>query len=127
MTAMTHILVVQDMEKAKHWYLNILGAELNREYGGTSTVLSFLGNWLLLVTDGEPTPDKPTITFKAQTDSTTVSHAFTIRVNNCQKVYENLLKKGAAFETPPYDWGAEIRCFFRDPDQNLWEISEAVS
>ncbi len=23
-----------------------------------------------------------------------------------------------------YDWGAEIRCFFRDPDGHLFEISE---
>jgi len=27
--------------------------------------------------------------------------------------------------TPPLDRGAEIRCFFRDPDGNLFEISEA--
>ena len=125
--AMTHILVVKDMEKSKNFYLNVLGAELYREYGGTSAVISFLGNWILLVTGGEPTPDKPSITFEASEDTQKVSHAFTIRVSDCQKSYESLLAKGAVFETPPYDWGAEIRCFFRDPDHNLWEISEAVS
>ena len=127
MMAMTHILVVKDMEKSKNFYLNVLGAELYREYGGTSTVISFLGNWILLVTGGEPTPDKPSITFEASEEKHKVSHAFTIRVSDCRKSYESLLAKGAVFVTPPYDWGAEIRCFFRDPDHNLWEISEAVS
>ncbi len=27
-------------------------------------------------------------------------------------------------ETPPLDRGGEIRCFFRDPDGHLLEISE---
>jgi catechol 2,3-dioxygenase-like lactoylglutathione lyase family enzyme len=29
--------------------------------------------------------------------------------------------------TPPIDWGGEIRCFFRDPDDHLLEISEATT
>jgi len=123
-SALTHILVVSNMEKAKHFYLNILGAELYREYGGTSLVLKFLDNWLLVVTGGEPTADKPDITFAAPNDPKTVNHAFTIRVGNCQQAYEALKERGAEFITPPYDWGAEIRCFFRDPDGHLFEISE---
>jgi len=31
------------------------------------------------------------------------------------------------FLTPPHDWGSEIRCFLRDPDGHLVEISESVS
>jgi hypothetical protein len=27
--------------------------------------------------------------------------------------------------TPPHDWGTEIRCFLRDPDGHLVEISQA--
>jgi hypothetical protein len=29
--------------------------------------------------------------------------------------------------TPPVDWGAEIRCFFREPDGHLLEISEVTA
>jgi hypothetical protein len=29
------------------------------------------------------------------------------------------------FLAPPYDWGAEIRCFLRDPGGHLVEISQA--
>jgi len=102
-----------------------LGATVYREYGGTSCVLSFQGTWLLLVTGGGPTKDKPTVTFAPPTDADAVSYELTIRVPDCQAAYEILKERGAIFLTPPVDWGGEIRCFFRDPDGNLLEISEA--
>lgn len=49
----------------------------------------------------------------------------TIRVPDCQAAYEVLILRGATFLTPPIDWGSEVRCFFRDPDGHLFEISEA--
>jgi catechol 2,3-dioxygenase-like lactoylglutathione lyase family enzyme len=122
---LTHILVVSDMARSRDWYTTVLGADLYREYGGTSVVLTFQGVWLLLVTGGEPTPDKPTITFAPPADSDAVSHAFTIRVPDCAAAYETLKARGAVFLTPPHDWGWEIRCFFRDPDGHLFEISQA--
>ena len=54
-----------------------------------------------------------------------VSHAMTLRVADCQAAYEALRSRGAEFLTPPHDWGAEVRCFLRDPDGHLVEISEA--
>ncbi len=122
--AITQILVVSDMAKAKIFYLDILGGKLYREYGGDSTVFSFLGNWFLLVTGGGPTKDKPDISFAPPANRNTVSHAFTIRVKDCQKSYEILKSRGAEFITPPYDWGDERRCFFKDPDGHLFEISQ---
>ncbi len=59
----THLLVVDDIERARTFYTEVLGAELFREYGGTSLVLRFLGTWLLLVTGGGPTADKPDVVF----------------------------------------------------------------
>ncbi len=123
--ALTHILVVSDIDAARRWYTEVLGADLFREYGGTSVVLTFLGNWLLLVTGGEPTADKPDVTFVPDDDPTSVDHAFTVRVQDCQGSYEILRSRGAHFLTPPHDWGAEVRCFFRDPDGHLFEISES--
>jgi catechol 2,3-dioxygenase-like lactoylglutathione lyase family enzyme len=35
-----------------------------------------------------------------------------------------LRARGAAFLTPPHESAAEIRCFFRDPDGHLFEVSE---
>jgi len=123
--ALTHILVVADMAKARAFYRDVLGAEVYREYGGTSCVLQFQGAWLLLVTGGGPTPDKPDVTFAVPDDPRRVSHAMTIRVPDCAAAYETLRSRGAAFLTPPLDRGGEVRCFFRDPDGHLLEISEA--
>lgn len=121
---LTTLLVVSDMAKSKKFYVDILGAKLFREYGGDSLVLEFLGNWLLLVTAGGPTEDKPDTHFVVPADKNKVSHAFTIRVKDCNKSYELLKAKGAEFITPPFNRGAETRCFFRDPDGHLFEISE---
>jgi len=121
---LTTILVVQDMEKSRKFYLDILKAELFREYGGDSMVIKFLGTWLLLVTSGEPTEDKPDTHSIPPSDPDIVSHAFTIRVKDCQRSYDILKERGAVFITPPYSRGNETRCFFRDPDGHLFEISE---
>ncbi len=123
-SALTTILVVSDMEKSKKFYLDILGAKLEREYGGDSVVLEFLESWLLLVTSGGPTEDKPNISYSTPDHQHMVDHSFTIRVENCQHAYQLLVERGAKFLTPPVTNGQETRCFFRDPDGHLFEISE---
>lgn len=122
---LTHILVVSNLERSRDWYRDVLGAELFREYGGASAVFTFGAAWLLVVTGGGPTEDKPDVTFEPPMDPRTVAHSMTIRVPDCQEAYEVLRSRGAEFLTPPYDWGREIRCFFRDPDGHLFEISQA--
>ncbi len=123
---LTHILVVNDMERSKKFYEDLLGAEVISEYGGTSCVLKFQGAWLLLVTGGGPTEDKPDLTFEPPPQRERVSHSMTIRVPDCKEAYETLQSRGVEFLTPPKDWGAEIRCCFRDPDGHLLEISQVV-
>lgn len=123
---MTTLLVVSDLDRSRDFYRDVLGAEVFREYEGTSCVLDFAGSWLLLVTGGGPTEDKPGVTFAPPADQGTATHEITIRVPYCQGAYELLKSRGAKFLTPPYDRGGEIRCFFRDPDGHLLEISEAV-
>lgn len=123
-SALTTILVVSDMVTSKQFYLDVLGATLFREYGGDSVVLKLLDNWILLVTKGGPTEDKPNTNFTPPNGVDNVSHSFTIRVNNCRESYEILRSRGAAFITPPLDRGQETRCFFTDPDGHLFEISE---
>lgn len=126
--ALTHILVVSEIDRARRFYSDVLGAALYREYGGTSIVYEFLGAWLLIVTGGEPTPDKPSITFAPPANPDEVSSAFTIRVRDCQRLYEELKQRGAEFITPPLEseGGGEIRAFFRDPDGHLFEISQVT-
>ena len=122
--ALTHILVVSDVNRSRAWYTDVLGASLYREYAGDSAVLSFNGSWLLLVTGGPPTDDKPGVTLAPPGTPSTPDHLFTIRVRDCRSAYETLRERGAAFLTDPVEHGSETRCFFRDPDGHLFEISE---
>ena len=62
-TALTHMLVVKVIEPARDFYTSVLGATVYREYGGTSCVLQLHDSWLLLVTGGGPTDDKPSVSF----------------------------------------------------------------
>ena len=124
-TELTHILVVSDLARSSAFWRDVVGAELVREYGGTSAVLRLAGTWLLLVTGGGPTADKPTVTFAAPADPDLVGHAMTFRVADCRAAYEQLRARGAGFLTPPVDHGHEVRCFFRDPDGHLLELSQA--
>lgn len=118
------LLVVSDLARARAFYRDVLGATVYREYGGTTSVLNFQGSWILLVTGGGPTPDKPAVTFAPPQDPDTVSHQLTLRVPDCRAAYRTLVARGAEFLTPPVDRGGEVRCFFRDPDGHLLEISE---
>ena len=109
------------------WYENILGAQIEREYG-SSVVLKLLGQWLLLVEAGGPTEDKPTVHMVAPENPDRVSAELIFRVPDCQGAYETLKARGAEFLAAPKAWGhSEIRAFFRDPDGHLFEISELRS
>lgn len=125
-SALTHLLVVEDLEASREWYVDVLDASVFREYGGTSAVLELLGHWLLLVTEGEPTPDKPTVAFVAPENADRVSSQIIFRVDDCWATYQLLVSRGAAFLTEPVDRNGEVRAFFRDPDGHLFEISQVT-
>jgi catechol 2,3-dioxygenase-like lactoylglutathione lyase family enzyme len=125
--ALTHILVVSDVDRSRDFYRDVLGASVYREYGGTSCVLQFMDTWLLLVTGGPPTADKPTVSFAAPADPDRVSHSMTIRVPDARGAFETLRGRGAVFLAEPVESDWEIRAFFRDPDGHLLEVSEAKS
>jgi predicted enzyme related to lactoylglutathione lyase len=78
----------------------------------------------LLVTGGEPTADKPTVSFGPPPDPDTVSAEMIFGVADCRATYETLRARGAEFLAPPVEYDWEIRALFRDPDRHLFEISE---
>ncbi len=87
-TEITHILIVDDVGRSRAWYLDVLGASLYREYGGTSVVLRFAGAWLLLTTGGPPTDDKQGVTLAAPREpatSTTCSRSASTTVRRCTR------------------------------------------
>lgn len=122
----TLIRVVADPARARNFYRDMLGAEIVREYGGTSVVARFAGMWLLLVSGGAPTADKPTVTLVAPENPDRVASLVTVRVPDCRAAYQVLLERGADFLTAPVEHPGEVRCFLRDPDGHLIELSEAT-
>ena len=126
-TELTRLLVVSDVERSKKWYMDVLGAELYREYGGTSVVLKLLGSWLVLVTGGGETEDKPGTRYASPPDPSTISGQTIFGVPDFQAAYETLKERGAEFLGPPGEYEWETRAFFRDPDGHLYEISESKS
>jgi catechol 2,3-dioxygenase-like lactoylglutathione lyase family enzyme len=123
-TDLTRLLVVTDLGRSVAWYRDILGAELVGEYGGTSAVFRFVGCWLLLVTGGEPTSDKPTLTLASPREPDRPSAELIVAVPDCRAAHAELASRGAAFLADPVEYPWEIRAFFRDPDGHLFEISQ---
>lgn len=123
-TDLTRLLVVADLGRSVAWYRDVLGAEVVGEYGGTSAVLRFVGCWLLLVTGGEPTADKPTVTMAAPADPDRASAELIVAVPDCRAAHVELVGRGAVFLAAPVEYAWEIRAFFRDPDGHLFEISQ---
>ncbi|MEM9515081.1 MAG: VOC family protein [Actinomycetota bacterium] len=123
-SALTHMLVVTDVERSRDWYVDVLDATLYGEYGGTSVVLDLLGNWILLVTGGGPDAGKPNVTLTPPADLDRPSVQLIFRVDDCIGLYDLLSSRGSEFLAPPHVRDGETRAFFRDPDGHLFEISE---
>lgn len=109
---LTHILVVAYLDDSKTFYKYVLGDVIHSEYGRTSSIIKFQGNWLLFVTGGEPTKDKPDLSFATPGSPNTVNYSFIIRVQDCKQSFKVLKSRGAKFLTPPGNQGHEIRCFY---------------
>jgi catechol 2,3-dioxygenase-like lactoylglutathione lyase family enzyme len=126
-SAITHMLVVDDAQASRDWYVRVLDADVYGEYGGTSVVLELLGTWVLLVTAGGPDDAKPTVSLEPPVDPDRVSGQLIFRVDDCGAMYELLSRRGARFLAPPHVRPGETRAFFRDLDGHLFEISELTS
>ena len=122
------LLVVSEVSRSWDFYRDVLGAKVLREFEGAFCQLEFQQTLLFLVAGGGPSKDKPGITFAPPTSAKTVAGELVLRVPDCRSAYEALKSRGASFLTPPVkqDWGGEIRCFFRDPDGHLIEVSELL-
>ena len=120
-----YLLVVSDYARSLAFYRDVLGATIVREISAALCLLSFGGGEIMLTVGGDPTQDKPTVTFASPTDPDKVTSELVIRVPDCLAAYKVLRSRGAEFLTPPVDWGYEVRAFFRDPDGHLLELSQS--
>jgi len=120
-----YLLVASDYARSLTFYREVLGARVVRQISDVLCLLSLGGSELLLTVGGDPTSDKPRVTFAPPADPDTISSELNIRVPDCLAAYEVLRSRGAEFLTPPVDWGYEIRAFLRDPDGHLIELTQS--
>jgi catechol 2,3-dioxygenase-like lactoylglutathione lyase family enzyme len=122
--AVTHLLIVRDVSRSRHFYTDVLGAQLL--LAGPPAILRFHNSWLVLSEEGGPTDDKPDVGAVAPQDGMTLTSALNLRVADVWDVYERWTARGAHFLTPPKEHAAEIRCYLRDPDGHLIEVGQTT-
>lgn len=116
--------VTRHLETSRAFYVDVLGATIVRETPGMLVFLELAGTPLVLSTAGGPTSDKPTVTFAAPTDPDLVTAELIIRVRDIHAAYRELTARGARFLTPPVQTAWETRCYLRDPDGHLIELTQ---
>ena len=121
----THFIVSRDVERARRFYVEVLGGEPVLE--GELSIVALANGWVTISTGGGPTPDKPTVTLAPPSEPNRVSSFLNIRVADIHAVYAQWSERGAQFLTPPIDRGVEIRCYLRDPDGYLIEVGQLTA
>lgn len=122
---LTHLLIVEDQDRTRAFYEQVLGASVIRERD--PVILQFHDSWIVANTGGPPTDDKPEVSLAPPVEPNLASYALNVRVSDARAVYEDWRSRGAHFLTPPVDHGSEIRCYLRDPDGHLIEVGQSVS
>lgn len=122
----THMLIVEDVDRSVDFYVGVLGAsELMRVPDGPA-ILGFANTWIIINVGGGPTEDKPTVVLAPPDNPDRVDSFMNIRVADIAAIYQEWSMAGAVFLTPPQDRGAEIRCYLRDPDGYLIEVGQST-
>src|SRR5438094_9685010 len=120
---LAHFSVSDDVERSRRFYTEVLGGRV--VFSGDVTYVALANSWIIINVGGPPTDDKPAVTLETPRDPDHVSSFLNIRVADIHAVYEQWRDRGAEFLTPPTDRGPELRCYMRDPDGHLIEVSPA--
>lgn len=121
---LTHFLTVEDQDRSRGFYADVLGGEVVLERD--PCIIKLANTWVIVNVGGGPTEDKPDVTLAPPIDLKNVSSFMNIRVADIQAKYDEWRSKGVEFLMPPIDRGAEIRCYMRDPDGYIIEVGEAT-
>ena len=117
-------ITVRNVARSRDFYSRALGGTVVMDENPCIVKLS--NSWIIMNPGGPPTPDKPDISVVDYQPGGTTSMFMNLRVADIQACYEEWKAKGAEFVTPPFDRGAEIRCYMRDPDGYLIEVGQST-
>jgi catechol 2,3-dioxygenase-like lactoylglutathione lyase family enzyme len=120
---LTHFIVVNDVERSRRFYTDVLGGETVR--AGEPAIVALANGWIIINVGGGPTGDKPTVTLEPPADPDRTSSFLNIRVADIDAVYAEWRGRGAEFLTPPEERQTEFRCYVRDPDGHLIEVGQS--
>ncbi len=121
---LTHFIVVSDAAASRDFYTRLLDADVIVEEN--PVILRAANSWIIMNPGGSGTPDKPDITLDVPNPDMPVSSFLNVRVADIEATRERLQTHGIEFLTDPWDRGAEIRAYVRDPDGHLIEIGQAT-
>jgi catechol 2,3-dioxygenase-like lactoylglutathione lyase family enzyme len=122
---LTHLLIVEDQDRTRAFYEQVLGATVIRERD--PVILQFHNSSIVANIGGPPTDDKPDITLAPPLQPNIAYSALNVRVSDIQSVYERWRARGGHFLTPPIQHDGEIRCYLRDPDGHLIEVGQLTA
>lgn len=111
-------LLVENFEKSLAFYRAILGLTMNSQDGKYADFK--LGETLLAIFQ----KDEATVMFPNKHMTTGGGCVLAYQVVDVQKACDDLTKKGVEiFEGPKTTpWGQNV-AYFKDPDNNIWEIT----
>lgn len=116
------VLIVEDLERALHFYVNVLGLELDHRSGPYAQLATGATRVALYERDAmamtlgrhltAPDPDAP-------------AFELGFKVDDCDAVYAELVAAGAKPAVTPRDrqWGQRT-AYVRDPDGHLVELAQ---
>jgi predicted enzyme related to lactoylglutathione lyase len=111
--ALTHFIVAADIERATHFYGDVLAARSPRRRADDRRARKQLDHHQRRRrTNGRQTERRS----RAATESRSCRQLLELRVADIQAVYQTWSERGAHFLTPPIDRGPDTRCYLRDPD-----------
>jgi catechol 2,3-dioxygenase-like lactoylglutathione lyase family enzyme len=122
--AVTHFLVVADVERSRRFYTEVLGGRTL--VSGEPSYIALANTWIIINTGGGPTDDKPAVTLETPPDPDLTSAFMNIRVSDIEAAYAQWSARGAVFLTEPKHHETEIRCYIRDPDDHLIEVGQTT-
>src|SRR5262249_3382185 len=81
-TRLTHLLIVEDQDRTRGFYEQVLGATVVRTRD--PVILRFHNSWIVANVGGPPTDDKPAVTLVPPLQLEVASYALNVRVADVQ-------------------------------------------
>lgn len=119
------VLFVEDLVRAKSFYVETLGLSLGFEDDTSAGV--FLGEELLILVTVPSASDMLPGQELGSPDGQRSVGLFNIFVEDVDEAFEALKSKGVSFIVDPMDreWGRRT-AHFKDPEGVIWEISQSI-